>query len=270
MKKPSWTAVCVTTVTALIGVTMLYTGMQMQTTQPVVIRQVVRQEESAATEITVVTETVFTETTPPFTAETAAETTASTTELSALTTERTPDTNLNTAEPADLESVPGIGAVLAEAIVAYRSQIGGFTRRSQLREVSGIGEVLAARIMEQFVIPGELPPETETQPTQTAPPQTETQPPETEPPQTAEITTVPPEPDIPPEGFDANTVTKEQLLRIPDMTEEMADDILEVRGKLGGRFNSVYEVSIPDSVSDIYFTHVIKKYLYVENDPAFE
>lgn len=47
--------------------------------------------------------------------------------------------NLNTADQAALESVPGLGPVKAGAIVAYRTEIGGFTSIDQLLEVTGIG-----------------------------------------------------------------------------------------------------------------------------------
>lgn len=47
--------------------------------------------------------------------------------------------NLNTADQATLESVPGLGPVKAGAIVAYRTEVGGFESIDQLLEVSGIG-----------------------------------------------------------------------------------------------------------------------------------
>ena len=47
--------------------------------------------------------------------------------------------NLNTADQAILETVPGLGPVKAGAIVAYRTEIGGFTSIDQLLEVTGIG-----------------------------------------------------------------------------------------------------------------------------------
>ncbi len=48
--------------------------------------------------------------------------------------------NINTASAEELDSLPGIGPVLAERILAYREQIGTFTSLEQLKEVSGIGD----------------------------------------------------------------------------------------------------------------------------------
>ena len=48
--------------------------------------------------------------------------------------------NLNTATQAQLELLPGIGPVLAQAILDYRDSFGGFSAKEQLKEVSGIGE----------------------------------------------------------------------------------------------------------------------------------
>jgi competence protein ComEA len=49
--------------------------------------------------------------------------------------------DLNRATPVELETLPGVGPVLAERIVTWRDANGGFTDVGQLREVSGIGEV---------------------------------------------------------------------------------------------------------------------------------
>jgi competence protein ComEA len=49
--------------------------------------------------------------------------------------------NLNSATAEELETLPGIGEVLAATIVQYREEHGPFTSVDQLVDVSGIGEV---------------------------------------------------------------------------------------------------------------------------------
>ncbi|WP_318218524.1 ComEA family DNA-binding protein [Streptomyces sp. SCL15-6] len=48
--------------------------------------------------------------------------------------------SLNTATVDQLETLPGVGPVLARHIVDYRTQHGGFRSVDELREVNGIGE----------------------------------------------------------------------------------------------------------------------------------
>jgi competence protein ComEA len=54
--------------------------------------------------------------------------------------------NLNTADQAALESLPGVGPVTAAAILQWRTEHGGFTSVDELLEVSGIGEATMAEI----------------------------------------------------------------------------------------------------------------------------
>ncbi len=53
---------------------------------------------------------------------------------------------LNTADVAALDTLPGIGPVLAQRIVDWRTEHGRFTSVDELAEVSGIGEKLLAQV----------------------------------------------------------------------------------------------------------------------------
>ena len=54
--------------------------------------------------------------------------------------------DLNTATAAQLDELPGIGPVLAQRIVDWRTENGRFASVDQLREVSGIGESTFAKL----------------------------------------------------------------------------------------------------------------------------
>ena len=54
--------------------------------------------------------------------------------------------DLNTADAAALEALPGIGPEMARQIVAYRTAHGSFTSVDQLDEVSGIGPATLAEL----------------------------------------------------------------------------------------------------------------------------
>jgi competence protein ComEA len=57
-----------------------------------------------------------------------------------------PVIELNAADSAALESLPGIGPVLARRIIRYRNRLGGFARVSQLAEVYGITDSLVTEL----------------------------------------------------------------------------------------------------------------------------
>ena len=54
--------------------------------------------------------------------------------------------NLNQATEAELQTLPGVGPVTAQAILVWRDKNGGFTSVAQLQEVNGIGAKTYAQI----------------------------------------------------------------------------------------------------------------------------
>ena len=54
--------------------------------------------------------------------------------------------NLNTCTAAELMTINGIGEARASAIIAYREYLGGYTDVEQLKNISGIGDGIFAKI----------------------------------------------------------------------------------------------------------------------------
>ena len=54
--------------------------------------------------------------------------------------------NLNTATESELDTLPEVGPVTAQSILAWRDEHGGFTAVDELLEVDGIGDATLARI----------------------------------------------------------------------------------------------------------------------------
>jgi competence protein ComEA len=61
-----------------------------------------------------------------------------------------PCININSATAVDLQELPGIGAVLAQRIIDYRSTQGPFADLQALCKVKGIGPKTAARFSAQL------------------------------------------------------------------------------------------------------------------------
>lgn len=60
--------------------------------------------------------------------------------------------NLNTATEEQLQTLPGVGPVMAERIVEWRTQNDGFRTVDELREVSGIGPKIFAKLADRVTV----------------------------------------------------------------------------------------------------------------------
>jgi len=60
--------------------------------------------------------------------------------------------NLNTADLNALDSLPGVGPVLAQRIVDWRTEHGRFTSVEELGEVSGIGDKLLSQLRPKVTV----------------------------------------------------------------------------------------------------------------------
>ena len=60
--------------------------------------------------------------------------------------------SLNSATMEQLESLPGVGPAMAARIIEYRESIGSFSDLTQLKDVSGIGDKLYAKISQALTL----------------------------------------------------------------------------------------------------------------------
>lgn len=147
--------------------------------------------------------------------------------------------DLNAATFEELCALPDIGESLAQAILDYRTQNGGFRYREQLCEVPGIGEQRFRTIASMVYVVNEQPP--------------------TEPP------TAPPTEAPTPLCIDLNTATHDDLLRLPGCDDTIADAILHLREQIHG-FSNPLELVMAEEVSDqLYLSW--RDYLTVSNPP---
>ena len=142
---------------------------------------------------------------------------------------------LNAAGAAELEQLPGIGAVLAQRIVAYRTQIGGFSNREQLLEVEGIGAATLEGLNGWIFVENET--ALSAEPEQPLPE-------ETPPPQPAEESALP-----------ETSAETTPLMQLPDMQPALAAEIVAFRERITA-FSSVYELLYVDGMTEAYFTEI--------------
>lgn len=160
--------------------------------------------------------------------------------------------DLNAATAEELETLPGVGAILAERIVSYREAVGGFQSLEELQQVNGIGSGIYSQIAPYLFIIGEL----------------QTISPESELPEATDAAAPELEPETAPESasasiprLDINIATAEDFQKLPNVTPEQAEAIVRLRTQIQ-YFQNIYELLYADGMTDRLFLS-IRDYLYV-------
>ena len=160
--------------------------------------------------------------------------------------------DLNAATAEELETLPGVGAILAERIVSYREAVGGFQTLEELQQVNGIGSGIYFQIAPYLFIIGEL----------------QTISPESELPEATDAAASELEPETAPESasasiprLDINIATAEDFQKLPNVTQEQAEAIVRLRTQIQ-YFQNIYELLYADGMTDRLFLS-IRDYLYV-------
>lgn len=160
--------------------------------------------------------------------------------------------DLNAATAEELETLPGVGAILAERIVSYREAVGGFQTLEELQQVNGIGSGIYSQIAPHLFIIGEL----------------QTISPESELPEATDAAAPELEPETAPESasasiprLDINIATAEDFQKLPNVTPEQAEAIVRLRTQIQ-YFQNIYELLYADGMTDRLFLS-IRDYLYV-------
>lgn len=163
--------------------------------------------------------------------------------------------DLNAATAEELETLPGVGAILAERIVSYREAVGGFQTLEELQQVNGIGSGIYFQIAPYLFIIGEL----------------QTISPESELPEATDAAAPELEPETAPESasasiprLDINIATAEDFQKLPNVTQEQAEAIVRLRTQIQ-YFQNIYELLYADGMTDRLFLS-IRDYLYVSFD----
>lgn len=163
--------------------------------------------------------------------------------------------DINTAGIDELKALDGIGDAIASAIIEYRETYGNFRNREELLNVSGIGEKKLAGIYDFIFVENEtydIPDDTsevfeeyEEQPEESE---------ETIGTEFIEETTEETSENI---IVNLNTAEKDDLMKLPYVDEQIADDIIELRETIE-YFSHPYELLMVESLNQEQVAEIIK------------
>ncbi|WP_297955206.1 helix-hairpin-helix domain-containing protein [uncultured Ruminococcus sp.] len=146
--------------------------------------------------------------------------------------------DINSANAEELAKLKGIGEVLADEIISYRSDNGGFHNIEEIMNVKGIGEAVFADIRDHIYVVDPIYDEPVDETDQNAPDEIEYSEQETE--HTLTLEEAAP--------ININTADIDTLMLLPSVDEDTARRIIEFREKSGG-FSNTYELLLIDGIS---------------------
>ncbi len=187
------------------------------------------------------------------------------------TTVKTPEedvyVDINHAGEDELVKLKGIGNATAEKIIEYRNTYGFFLETEEIMNVSGIGEKTYNDICEHIYVTIS---DEEYEWTMSLREQYQTD--ETDETADEKISDKPDEPDAnedePPEEIpviDINEAKAEDFMLLPDIDEETAENIIELRELIGG-FTNVYELLYAEGMTENKLAGILDYVQVVETD----